>query len=248
MGLRVLQLSDCHLSAKPDKPYRGISADANFKATWKAARDWSPDLVLLTGDLSEDASEASYERLASWLPAEPPCLALPGNHDDPATMARWFPRGPWDGPLAYESGEWLVVMLNSALPGRVEGGFSAQDIEALRDVVSASTCPHVLLALHHQPIPVEAPWIDRYPLSDPQPFLGLVDSEARIRCVIWGHIHHHFARERNGVLFLGSPSTAANAVANAERFEADPAGPACRTLVLEDSGSVTYGQVFAATP
>lgn len=251
MGLKVLQLSDCHLSSNPEKPYRGENADANFAAVWASARAWGPDILLLTGDLSEDASAASYQRLASWLPDDLPCLALPGNHDHPTTMARWFPQGPWGEPLAYEAGDWLLVMMHSAKPGRIEGAFSDEEIDGLRKILASSQQPHVLIALHHQPVPVQAPWIDRYPLANPQAFLDVVDGEPRVRCVIWGHIHHHFVAERNAgknrVLMLGAPSTAANSLARSQRFEADPAGPAARTLELQDSGAVVYGQVYAST-
>ena len=158
-------------------------------------------------------------------------------------MRQHFPLGPWDGPLVHEHGLWSIVLLDSTLQGRIEGGFSDASLEQVREVLSQCTKPNVLLALHHQPIPVHARWIDRYPLTRAEAFLDVVDSEPRLHCVVWGHIHHHFAADRNGVLFLGAPSTAANSLALADRFDLDPAGPACRTLELADSGEVAYGQL-----
>lgn len=244
--LRIVQLSDSHLPADPNTPYRRENASANLARVWENARAWAPDLVLLTGDLSEDASEASYERMVRIVDAEVPILALPGNHDDRERMKKRFPRGPWSGPLAWEAGNWLIVMTDSTVPGRVEGRFSDQAIEEIEAVLSGSDKEHVLLALHHQPVPVEAPWIDRYPLTDPERFLELVDGEPRVRCVLWGHIHHHFALERNGVLFLGGPSTAANSLPRAGRFDPDPAGPSCHRIELGDAGTVAYGQLYAS--
>ena len=241
MSLKIIQISDCHLRADPRVPYRGQNADENLKTAWQKASNWGPDIVLLTGDLSEDASPASYQRLAATIQTGAPILALPGNHDDPDPMRQHFPAGPWDGPFAYEREEWLIVMMDSKLRGRIEGGFSDQSLQGLREVLAQSIRPNVLLALHHQPIPVGAQWIDRFPLSRPAAFLDVVDSDPRIRCVIWGHIHHHFAADRNGVVFLGAPSTSVNSLAFAERFDVDAAGPACRTLELADSGEVVYG-------
>lgn len=246
MTLKIVQLSDCHLPANPDQPYRGENADENLRRVWQTAGRWRPDVVLLTGDLSEDGSAASYARLKSVLDTRAPVLALPGNHDDSATMRRYFPHGPWDGPSSHEAGDWCLILLNSSRPGRIDGVFDQADAEALHGALEQTQKAHVLLALHHQPIPVEAPWIDRYPLREPDIFLSVVDSEPRVRCVVWGHIHHHFAAERDGVLMLGSPSTAANSLARAARFTPDPAGPACRRLALGSDGAVAYGQLYSA--
>ena len=243
--LRVVQISDCHLSADPRTPYRGQDADANLKMVWRRALDWGPDLVMLTGDLSEDASRASYQRLDDVLQTNLPLLALPGNHDDPGLMRRHFPSGPWEGPLAHDVGDWMILMCDSTLPRRVEGRFSEEDLGQIRDAMRQSDCAHILLALHHQPVSVAAPWIDKYRLMEPEGFIELVADEPRVRCVVWGHIHHHFGQEKDGVLWLGAPSSAANSLARSDRFRPDPAGAACRTLQLGRDGRVDYGQLFA---
>lgn len=241
--IKIAQLSDCHLQAEPHLPYRGQDPDANLEQVLEIARAWGPELLLLSGDLSEDASVASYQRLSTLLETNIPVLALPGNHDDPAVMRQHFPHGPWGGPLCFETQNWAVVLIDSIRPGRIDGELSAEALEQIENTISESPAEHLLLALHHQPVPVAAPWIDRHALKHPGGFLGLIDREPRVRCVVWGHIHHHFAEDRDGVLFLGAPSTAANSLARSQRFSPDPAGPACRTLELEGSGGVVYGQL-----
>ncbi len=246
MILKIVQLSDCHLQGDPAATYRGENADRNLQKVWASARTWCPDLVLLTGDLSEDASGASYRRLAAMLETSVPILALPGNHDDGVVMHRYFPRGPWKGPMLYERGNWCIVMTDSTRRGKVGGYFSEKDIDAVARALNQTGQEHLLVALHHQPVSVETPWIDRYPLHDPDRFLDVVCSEPRVRCVLWGHIHHHFATQRDGILMLGAPSTAVNTVPGATRFTADEAGPACRRLELGADGEVVYGQIYAA--
>ena len=104
-GLKVVQVSDCHVSSKPNSDYRGIKAGSTLESLLPAIRALQPDLLLLTGDVSEDASDESYERVSSMLSCfEAAVLALPGNHDDPHVMARHFPRGPWCGPLTSLAG------------------------------------------------------------------------------------------------------------------------------------------------
>lgn len=247
MALKIAQLSDCHLPADPARPYRKQNADANLAAVWKSVESWGPDIVMLTGDLSEDGSPASYDRLREMLATNVPVLALPGNHDEPDVMREYFPNGPWDGPLAWAQGDWNLVLTDSTRPRKVEGYFEEESAEQLRFALSECEEPHLLVALHHQPVPVDAPWIDKYALRAPGAFLEVVGSEPRVRCVVWGHIHHHFAEDRNGILLLGAPSTAANSLPRTDRFELNSSGPAARTLELGDDGSVGYGQLLANT-
>lgn len=240
--MKVLQISDCHVSADPDADYRGQSAERNLVSLLPAARAWDPDLVLLTGDVSEDASAASYARVAIRLGTlGAPILALPGNHDEPEVMKDHFPLGPWVGPGVFEMGPWLAVGLDSTRPGKISGGFSQQSLERFDASMRGSEAEHILVALHHQPVPVNAPWIDRYALENPDRFLNFVDRETRVRCVAWGHVHHAFCADRNGVSFLGAPSSVANSLPGTQKFTLDLAGPSCRWLELGDDGTVTTG-------
>lgn len=239
--LRIVQVSDCHVPRDPETDYRGQSADRNLASLLPAIRRWQPDWLLLTGDVSEDGSAAAYGRVSAQLStAGAPVLALPGNHDDPAAMRLYFPLGPWDGPLQRESRGWQLLLLDSTVPGEVSGRFAPQALERL-DRCLRRGAAHVLLALHHQPVPVNAPWIDRYALESAAAFLDVVDRHARVRCITWGHVHQDFESVRNGVLLLGSPSSAVNSLPNVESFTLDLGGPACRWLELGPDGGVATG-------
>jgi len=244
--LKILQVSDCHVSADPEAVYRTLNAERNVKTLLPAMRAWGPDLVLLTGDVSEDASPAACARVAEMLGAVgAPLLALPGNHDDPQIMRDHFPQGPWDGPLVHEVGPWLLVLMDSTVRGRVSGCVQQHDLDRLNAHLDASSADFALVALHHQPVPVNAPWIDRFALENPDDFFRHVDRDARIRCITWGHIHHDFRSKRNGVELLGAPSAAANSLPQTPRFTLDPAGPACRWLELYEDGRVETGLLRA---
>lgn len=207
-----------------------------------AVRAWDPDLVLLTGDVSEDASASSYARVAVRLGTlGAPVLALPGNHDDPEVMKQHFPLGPWDGPGVFELDPWLIMGLDSTSTGKISGVFSQHDLERFDASMRGSNSEHILVALHHQPVPVNSPWIDRYALEEPERFLAYLDREKRVRCVAWGHVHHAFSSDRNGVSFLGAPSSVANSLPEKRKFTLDLAGPSCRWMELGDGGTVKTG-------
>ena len=239
---RIIQISDCHVSADDKALYRGQNADENFKRVLHRARQWSPDLILLSGDVSEDGSEESYERLSGLLAETAvPVLALPGNHDDVEMMSRYFPQGPWHGPFVMEMAQWQLVLLDSTEPGRISGSFSASTLEQLQTSLQNSEKEHSLVVLHHQPVPVGALWIDRYMLERPSEFLQVISQSPRVRCICWGHVHHDFQAERNDVNLLGAPSSVVNSIPGTQRFTLDPAGAACRWLELTASGKVETG-------
>ena len=240
--LRIIQISDCHVSADPDALYRGQSADANLQKVLHLVRQWNPALVLLTGDVSEDGSQESYERISGLLAQTGmPVLALPGNHDDVEVMGWYFRSGPWDGPHVTEVENWQLILLDSTEPGRISGCFSASSLEQIHASLHGKGRRHTLVALHHQPVPVGAPWIDRYMLESPARFFEVIDQSPRVRCICWGHVHHDFQVQRKGVTLLGAPSTVANSIPGTQSFTLDPAGPACRWLELSARGEVNTG-------
>ena len=246
--LRVIQLSDCHVSADRTALYRGLNAERNLVGLLPVIRRWQPDLVLLTGDVSEDASAASYGRVSALLDSlGAPVLALPGNHDDPAVMRRYFPRGPWAAPLFHGARGWQLVLLDSTAPGRIDGVLSRTHLQALKTGLQRSRSENVFLALHHQPVPVGSPWIDRYALDDAEWLFGLLDRDTRIRAIAFGHVHHAIGMERKGVKVLGAPSSVANSLPGCEKFTLDVAGPACRWLRLGAGGANETGILHATT-
>jgi Icc protein len=244
--LRVIQLSDCHVAEDPCADYRGQNADRNLSAVLTAVENWQPDLILLTGDVSEDASGPSYQRVSEKLAkTRVPVLALPGNHDDPQVMREFFSTGPWQQPHVAVAGNWRLILLDSTERRRVSGVLDQHSLDWLESELQSNADCHHLVALHHQPVEVGAPWIDKYRLESPEPFLRLVEQAASVRCVTWGHVHHDFRMRRWDVEFFSAPSTAANSLRGTDRFTHDPGGPACRWLKLWPDGQLETGLLHA---
>ena len=244
--LKVVQISDCHLSADRARSYRGLNADRELAGLLPAIRRWHPDLILLTGDVAEDASPAAYGRVSAALSSlGAPVVALPGNHDDAALMSRYFPMGPWNGPLFRNASGWQLVLLNSAPPGKISGVVDDRQLEQLSAGLKRSVAKNLLVALHHQPVPVGSPWIDKYALEQPERLLALLGEDSRVRCVTWGHVHQAFESQHAGMRMLSCPSTVANSLPGREKFTADAAGPACRWFVMEADGEFETGLLRA---
>jgi Icc protein len=240
--LRVIQISDCHLSELPHTLYRGEDGEGHLHRVIDRIIEWQPDLLLATGDLSEDASRASYSRLAACLDSiDAPVLALPGNHDDPAVMQHFFPDGPWNGPLVTDFDSWRFILLNSKKPCGIEGTLSTAMLDGLSSALEARPDTPALVALHHQPVLVGAHWIDRYALQQPQQLFSLLDGSTQVKALIWGHIHQGFETNHRQIRLLGAPSTAANSVPATDRFTLDARGAACRWFKLCSTGEMETG-------
>jgi Icc protein len=241
-GTLIAQVTDCHLKADAQQLYRGINPYENLKMLLNKVKRIKPDLLLASGDLSEDGDRAAYAALQHLFKSLGiPVLALPGNHDDAEQLAETFPGSPVDSVEVTAHGPWQIIRLNSSLPGKTEGRLSEKVLLELESLLANQPqCPR-LIAVHHQPIIVGSPWIDKYRLFDAQRFLQLIDQYPDIKAVVWGHIHQVFETDRNGTAMLGGPSSATNSLPGVQNFTADSSGPACRWLELLADGTIRYG-------
>jgi len=242
----IVQISDCHLPADPQQEYRGIKPYKKLQALLRKLEQLNPDLLLATGDLSEDGSQASYKALKKFFdPIGVPVLALPGNHDDAERLAETFPGSPVDSVEVSNCGSWQIIRVNSCLPGKPEGYLSEPVLKELENILQDQTQRSQLIALHHHPVPMACPWIDRFALLEPEVFLDLVDKYPLVKAVVWGHVHQVYEADRNGTTMLGGPSSAINCVPGAKKFTADPIGPAAKWIKLRTDGTLQSGIVRA---
>lgn len=240
--LRIAQITDCHLSGDPDQDYRGINPHLNLRALVQKVVTYAPDLLLATGDLSEDASPASYKAFRQYLdPLGIPLLTLPGNHDDAVLLARLFPGSPVKSAELTSHGEWQIIRLNSCLEGEPGGRMTELALEHLDNMLQCEPDHPKLVALHHQPTLIGSPWIDKYPLSEPEDFLEVLGRAPSVKVVLWGHIHQVYESRKDGVAMLGSPSSAINGICDRHKFTPGSLGPAFRWLELDDDGSCRTG-------
>nr|WP_277347544.1 metallophosphoesterase [Wenzhouxiangella sp. XN79A] len=240
-----MQVSDCHLAADPDARYRDQSADRNLAALTPAVRAFAPDWLVLSGDLSEDASPASYARLIDWAVQFGSQVAwLPGNHDDRSVMeplftAAGFEAGPLVEPVGPGEG-WQLVLLDSARVDDPAGRLSPDRLAPLSGVDPARPLG---VFVHHQPLPVGAAWIDKVPLREPQAFWAAVETAGGADFVAFGHVHQRFRARYRGTRCLAAPSTAANSYPRTSRFTPGETTPMARGYLLADDGRWKSGLV-----
>jgi Icc protein len=208
------------------------------------------DLILATGDLVHDSTPEGYQRLKSLLQTlATPVYFLPGNHDNIEVMAPNLQDPSISMPAAAEHDPWLIIMLDSSLRDAERGHLPASELEKLDTNLRKHPDKHVLVSLHHQPMPSGCAWLDKMALDNPEAFFSVIDRYSNVRCVLWGHIHQSFQAERNGVTMLSTPSTCIQFTPNKEKFGIDPMPPGFRWLNLLPDGSIETGvEHLASTP
>ena len=250
--VRVLQLTDSHLYADPSGTLAGMNTLDAFDQVLAAAaeRSGTADFVLATGDLVHDATPEGYRIMAERIERlGRPVYCLPGNHDIPGVMEANLNQGLVSTPKSVHFGEWLIVLLDSTLPDQPGGALSAEELSHLQSLLDAHPDHHVLVSLHHQPVPIGSGWMDRMALANPSGFFEIVDGHSGVRGILWGHIHQTFEAERAGVRLMGSPSTCIQFAPGRARFGLDRLAPGYRWLDLHPDGRINSGvERIAAVP
>lgn len=238
--IRVVQLSDFHLFADADGKLLGLNTQFSLERVLERVRQEQADmdLVLATGDLSQDGSAESYQRLVALLdPLPAPVYWLEGNHDKPGPMIHALrDQGGRISPCVAQAGNWTLVLLDSTIPGEVPGELFDTDLAFLDEALSNAAGEHVLVALHHHPIPMHSRWLDTQLVGNAARFFEVIDRHPRVRVIVWGHVHQEFDGERNGVRLLSTPSTCVQFKPGSEDFAVDTTNPGYRWLDLHADG------------
>jgi len=230
---RLLQVSDCHLARDPAASYRGQNADANLERLMEPAKRWAPDLLVLTGDLAEDASIESYCRIRDWAcRIGCPVAWIPGNHDDRDLMAPVFDEAGFESGPVIEAGAWQLALLDSAWPNDPGGELDEARLAPLAELDSDRRAG---IFVHHQPIPVGAAWIDKVGMRAAERLWARVRELSGIRFIAFGHVHQRFRQQVESVECLACPSTAANSLPATARFTPGETTPMARWFVLGDT-------------
>ncbi|MFC0269305.1 phosphodiesterase [Kushneria aurantia] len=226
----IAQLSDCHLAREAGTGYRGVDPDARLAAVVARIAAHRPELVIVSGDVSDDGSVASYHRARALLDELPCCWEwLPGNHDDSAVM-----HGVKPLTHSIELGGWQFVLLDSRQPDSGSGYLAPAQLEALSATLEKGDAP-ALVVLHHPPVSVHTGWMDRLGLENSDAFWQTLAGHDRVRGVLCGHVHHEFTRLHHGVPVMALPAVAAQFVPESTEFSVDEQAPCGFRLLHLDS-------------
>lgn len=204
---RLVQISDCHLVARPDGWFCGVQPYHQLQLLLAAVQANLPDAVILTGDLTQDHSPASYQLIADLFSQLPcPVFYLPGNHDDIDLMQQVFAARPFCAETELHLGDWRLCLLNSKGPTPA-GYFDHKRQQQLQQqLLSYPADAAVWLFCHHHISPMGS-FIDEHIQLDAAVLWQIIDSDRRIKGVAHGHCHYAYAKMQQGIQLVGCPAS-----------------------------------------
>ena len=153
----LLQISDPHFGTEQAPVVEALAA---------LARQQQPDLLVLSGDITQRARAAEFRAARAYMERlGGPLLAIPGNHDIPLfdLWARW--KHPYaqhclafgsDLEPVFRSPDLLVVGVNTTRAYRHENGeVSSAQIDRVATLLAGATAAQLRVVVVHQPIAVQ---------------------------------------------------------------------------------------------
>lgn len=242
--LRIVQITDTHLFLNKKKTLLGVSTHDSFLAVIDLikADPVQPDLILLTGDLSQDMTRDSYLWVSDVIKTFPvPAYYIPGNHDDPAVIADTYPHATLSDLKNIVLDHWNIVLLDSQKVGKVEGYLHRSQLDFLEDSLKRHPKHRAIIALHHHPVPSGCKWLDRFCLTNADEFWEIASRYSQIHTVLFGHIHQHIEGQKNGISYYSSPSTCFQFKKQSPQFALENIPPGYRWIDLHNDGKLETG-------
>lgn len=211
----IAQLTDLHVRPRGKPSSRVVETNMLTERAVRAVatRRPLPDVVLLTGDLTERGHPDEYKVLLGILGRHlsVPLFAVPGNHDRREAMTAHFPHlRQEDGFIQYALEDYPVriVMLDTHVPGSPHGELCERRMAWLDRTLSAVPDKPTLIAMHHPPFLCGIVHMDRMALTQREAFAALIARHKQVKRVICGHDHRPVTAQVAQAIASMAPSVA----------------------------------------
>lgn len=236
----IAQITDVHIGFDQDNPDEFNRQRLDYVLSRLSVGPNVPDLLLATGDLTDQGDLPSYRRLAESL-ENAPCPVLPcvGNHDRRAHFTTVFPGlTDADGFVQYvrDMGDFRLIVIDTLEEGRHAGAFC--DVRArwlAARLAEAPTTP-TWIVMHHPPFDSGLDWMTTAP-GEPwvERFHAAIAGASQLRGLICGHLHRSMTVPWRGLTVAVCASSAPQVALDLRPIDADR--PDERAMIVaEDPG------------
>ncbi len=238
MTHKLLILSDSHLFGSRDQQLFGMNTYDSLQEVCEHIKGLgqSYDLVIASGDLSDDGHTRAYEdfhELTCGLGAS--SIWMNGNHD-------LFDNVPLEMAKSFIHSEchiepWSLIFLDTSIAGKDEGELSQKELDRLEVFLQKYILNPVMIFLHHQPVDIGSEFIDVLGLKNKHTLWELISVYQNIKGVFFGHVHQQFDGKFNGIFLHSTPSTSMQFKPHAHQLSFDFLTPGYMTISLNQDGS-----------
>lgn len=231
--LRILHLTDTHMFGDDSRHYGVVDTAAHLRLALARMDRERLDLVVCSGDVSEDGSMASYERVRGIL--EPwaaergaRTVYAMGNHDRRAEFRAVLGDGqPGTGAevtVAEAAGQgapaqadapivsvavahgWRTVVLDTSVPGAGYGELGEEQLAWLGEALAEPAEHGTVVVMHHPPVAARTDLLQALALDDESAdglWARLRGSDVRV--ILSGHYHHPIVETVAGIPVVVAP-------------------------------------------
>ena len=202
----VAHISDPHLDG-------GEARDARLRAVMATlATMRGLDAIVVSGDISNDATPAGYRRAKELLAAEVPVFCCPGNVDerDAFRVVLVGDDAPAGAPVnqRHDTDAATYLLCDSTIPGDVPGRLADATLDWLRaQLADVAADRMVFLVMHQPPVSLDPARTAQLGLTNANALAGLL-AERPVAAILVGHFHWP-----STATFAGIPMRMSGAVA-----------------------------------
>ncbi len=162
-----------------------------------AAFNPRPDVVIITGDLTECGLVPEYANLSAMLgrTLSMPVYVVPGNHDRRENLRdglRHLQGVPSDSDFvqyAVEDYPVRIVMLDTVVPGASHGELTGAQLDWLDRTLAEQPVKPTLVGMHHPPFTTGIPHMDKIALVNMDAFRSVIATHRQVERIVCGHHH-----------------------------------------------------------
>jgi 3',5'-cyclic AMP phosphodiesterase CpdA len=258
----IAHLTDLHVRPHGLAAYRTAETNMLTERAIEAllALNPRPDIVLITGDLTDNGLPAEYENLKRMLGRLPmPVWLIPGNHDRRENLKALL--GTYPGLSQHPTfAQWVtdlgpvrMIGLDTVVPGSGAGQLCAERLAWLDERLAEDKAKPTIIAMHHPAFLCGLRHMDRISLIEgTAEFEAIVRRNPQIVRVLAGHHHRPIQTLFAGTLAMVAPSVAHQVVLDltdtlAPHFNLEPAAFHLHTWI-DGSGLVTHTSYVEKAP
>tara|TARA_B110000495_G_scaffold201270_1_gene218316 strand:- start:2379 stop:3233 length:855 start_codon:yes stop_codon:yes gene_type:complete len=212
----IAQISDCHIRDQGGWFAGLVDTTETLRRVVDhlVGLDPAPDVILATGDLTDDGTASQYATLLDVLtPIADRLLPIPGNHDEcplfRGAFADVLPGNLADDHCSYviEDHPVRLVGLDNSIPGRHDGRFDPVRERWLDDVLAADPDRPTLVFTHFPPFETGLRFMDDAGLLDSDRLRAVIERNPQVRLLVTGHLHRPIHTTIGSTLVSTCPST-----------------------------------------
>ncbi len=247
-SITILQLSDLHLFKDCGEEFLKVNPFWHLEIIVDEILSRKgkiyPDIVIVTGDISQDYSLESYKIAKTLLNRiGVPIYATMGNHDDSSNFYREF--GLAEQVVSVHGmPEWEIVLLNTSVDQEVYGFLSSESINLFRD--QAKVKKYQFLFMHHPLFMVDSAWLDGSKVINNIEFFNVLNinwlfnnkqEQICLKGIFAGHVHQENYFNYRGVPFFTAPAVAWQFASLSDNFGLGKGMPGYRWIRIYKNGN-----------